>query len=300
MMGFSKDGHPKALIEGLSESLLADFKAAPLLDAYDIYQHLMDYWAETMQDDAYLLAAVGWKEGARPREIRQVKNKEGKLVWPEKEDYRRGKRRFKSDLVPAALVIDQFFATERDVIAALGAELVAVEQQLDERREEQGGEDGLLAEVIEAEGDKKITAKAVRAYLKEICKDPDDADECAAVTEYAALLDQQVDTKAKIKVAQEALQEALDTKYDELTEGEVKILVVDDKWFATLAAAVKGELDRVSRTLTGRIRQLAERYETPLPQIVEEVAALAARVDGHLNRMGASLPALPVRKAAAR
>ena len=48
--------------------------------------------------------------------------------------------------------------------------------------------------------------------------------------------------------------------------------MVDDKWLATLAAAVQGELDRVSQTLTGRIRQLAERYATPLPQLMEEVA----------------------------
>ncbi len=75
-------------------------------------------------------------------------------------------------------------------------------------------------------------------------------------------------------------------KYGQLTEDEIKTLVVDDKWLATIAAAVQGELDRVSQTLTGRIRQLAERYATPLPQLTGEVATLAARVDGHLQRMG--------------
>jgi type I restriction enzyme M protein len=79
----------------------------------------------------------------------------------------------------------------------------------------------------------------------------------------------------------------LNTKYTELTEEEIKTLVVDDKWLATLANAVQGELDRVSQTLTGRIRQLAERYATPLPQLVDEVAALSARVDEHLKKMGA-------------
>jgi type I restriction enzyme M protein len=63
--------------------------------------------------------------------------------------------------------------------------------------------------------------------------------------------------------------------------------VVDDKWLATLAAAVQGELDRVSQTLTGRLRQLAERYAIPLPQLTDEVAALAAKVDQHLQKMGA-------------
>ncbi len=53
--------------------------------------------------------------------------------------------------------------------------------------------------------------------------------------------------------------------------------------------AVQGELDRVSQTLTGRIRQLAERYATPLPQLVDEVEALAACVNEHLLRMGATL-----------
>ena len=67
---------------------------------------------------------------------------------------------------------------------------------------------------------------------------------------------------------------------------EIKTLVVDDKWLAVLATAVQGELDRVSQTLTGRIRQLAERYETPLPVLVNKVAELSARVDEHLKIMG--------------
>ena len=76
-------------------------------------------------------------------------------------------------------------------------------------------------------------------------------------------------------------------QYGKLTEIEIKTLVVDDKWLATLSAAVQGELDRVSQTLTGRIRQLVERYATPLPKLTGEVAALAARVDEHLIKMGA-------------
>jgi len=285
---FGKAGHPKALIESISEDLLNTFRTAPLLDAYDVYQHLMDYWAETMQDDCYLIADAGWKAGAQPREIRQVKNKEGKLVWPEKEDFKKGKRRFKSDLVPAVLLIARYFAAERDAIAALEAELAGIEQQLDEKREEQSGEEGLLAEVIEGEGEKqKITAKAVKGRLKEIGRDPDYTEERQALEDYAALLDQQADAKVRLKAAQEDLEAKLDAKYPTLTEDDIKTLVVDDKWLATIAAAVQGELDRVSQTLTGRIRQLAERYATPLPQLTDKVATLAARVDGHLKKMGA-------------
>lgn len=304
LKGLARDGHPKPLIETIAEDLLATFKTAPLLDAYDVYQHLMDYWAETMQDDCYLIADAGWIAGARPREIVQVKNKEGKLIWPEKEDFKKGKRRFKSDLLPAALLIARYFAAERDAIAALEAELASIEQQLDETREEQSGEEGLLAEVIEGEGEKqKITAKAIKARLKEIKSGPslpsgpsglsvlsvlsEDAEERQALEAYTALLDQQAETKTRLKTAQDDLEAKLDAKYPTLSEADIQTLVVDDKWLATLAAAVQGELDRVSQTLTGRIRQLAERYAIPLPQLTDEVAALAAKVDGHLQKMGA-------------
>lgn len=101
------------------------------------------------------------------------------------------------------------------------------------------------------------------------------------------MLDQQADAKARLKAAQEDLESKLNAKYPTLTQDEIKTLVVDDKWLAAIAAAVQAELDRVSQTLTGRIRQLAERYATPLPQLTDEVATLAARVDGHLKKVGA-------------
>ena len=77
-------------------------------------------------------------------------------------------------------------------------------------------------------------------------------------------------------------------KYSELSEAEVKTLVVDDKWMAHLSAVVQGRLDRLSQVLAARIRQLAERYGTPLPRLVDDVAARAARVNEHLKQMGAT------------
>jgi type I restriction enzyme M protein len=272
------------------EEQLAAFKDAPLLDAYDVYQHLMDYWAATLQDDAYLIAEAGWTAGTLPREIRQVKNKEGKWIWPEKEDIRQDRRRFKSDLVPADLLVARFFKAEQDTISDLDGLLASLQQELDEALEENSGEEGLLSDVIEGEGDKqKITAKAVKARLKEIGRDPDYAEERQALIDYADVLTQQAETKPLLKAAQEVLDAKLLAKYPTLSEDEIKILVVDDKWLASIAAAVQAELDRVSQTLTGRIRQLAERYAIPLPRLTVKVAALAARVDEHLIKMGAKL-----------
>jgi len=288
LTGFDRDGHPKALIEIIAEELLAAFRQAPLLDAYDVYQHLMDYWAETMQDDVYLIAADGWVKGVQPREIVQVKDKNNKLTWPEPHDYLKGRRRFKSDLIPAQILVARYFVAERDAIEAFDNQLAMLEQKLDEMLEENSGEDGLLAEVIEGEGDKqKISAKAVKARLREIGKDPLYTDERAVLEAYAKLLEQQTEAKAKRKAAQEDLDKKIDAKYSKLTEAEVKTLVVDDKWMARLSTAVQGELDRMSQKLTGRIRELAERYAKPLPQLMEEVESLTTRVEEHLKNMGA-------------
>ena len=289
LKGLAKESRPKALIEKLSEDLLGAFSGAPLVDPYDIYQHLMDYWAATMQDDCHVVSADGWKEGAQPREILQVKNKDGKLVWAEEHDYKLGRRRFRSDLVPASLLVPRYFAAEREAIEALEAELAAVEQQLDEQREEQGGEDGLLAEVLEGEGERqRITARATKARLKEIGKDPEFDDERAALETCASLLEKHADVKSRLKKAEEDLEGKTAAKYPSLTEDEIKTVVVDAKWLAALDAALHGELDRVSQALTGRIRELAERYARPLPDVSQEVQRLAEAVHGHLRMMRAS------------
>jgi type I restriction enzyme M protein len=272
--------HPKALIETLSEELLATFGKARLIDSYDIYQHLMDYWAATMQDDVYLIAHSGWVDAAKPRLIIETKEQKSK----EQPDFTVGKQNFKSDLIPAALLIARYFTTEQAAIEALEIELSTLKQQLDELKEEHGGEDGLLEEVVDEKG--KIPKKAVATRLKEIGHDAEDAEERKALENYAALLDKQADTRTSLKVAQVALEAKVAAKYGKLSEAEIKTLVVDDKWLAQLAADVQSELDRVSQALTGRIRQLAERYATPLPALKDEVETLAARVDEHLKKMG--------------
>ena len=62
--------------------------------------------------------------------------------------------------------------------------------------------------------------------------------------------------------------------------------MVDDKWLAALGASVQGELDRVSKALTGRVKELAERYATPMPTMASEVESLSVRVGKHLKTIG--------------
>jgi type I restriction enzyme M protein len=281
LKGLAKGGKPKALIETLSEDLLATFEKARLLDPYDVYQHLMDYWAETLQDDIYMIVSDGWREAAKPRLIIEDKEKKTK----EKPDFTVGKLKYKTELIPTTLVIARWFAADQTVIEKLEAEVAASEQALEEMAEEYGGEDGLLEA---AKNDKdKLTKASVAARLKDIKGDTGAADERKVLNDYLALAEKAAATSAKVSDAQEALLLKVAAQYGKLTEDEIKTLVVGDKWLPTIAAAVQGELDRVSQTLTGRIRQLAERYATPLPQLTGEVATLAARVGEHLKKMGA-------------
>ena len=281
LKGFTRGGHPKALIETISESLLATFEHAPLLDAYDLYQHLMDYWAESMQDDCYLIAADGWHEAAQPRLIVEDKSKKAKA----RPDLIVGKKKYTTELIPPALLIARYYVREQAAIDALEARLATIAQQLEEMAEEHTGEGGLLED---ARNDKdKLTKASAAARLKDIGRtDPDTAEERQALKDYLGLTEQEAETGTKLKTAQDDLMAKVAARYGQLTEAEIHTLVVEDKWLTTLATAVQGELDRVSQTLTGRIRQLADRYATPLPEITNQVEALAAKVAGHLKRMG--------------
>ncbi len=251
---------PKILILALAEDLLATFHKAKLLDPYDVYQHLMDYWAETMQDDAYQLVTEGWK-----------------AVLDGKPN---------TDLIPTTLIVRRYFSADQAAIEQLEADCAAVARQMEELDEEHGGEDGLLADAKNDKG--KLTKAGVKARIAEIADDKDAVDERKVLKEYFALIEKEAAANKKVKEAVKALDAKVAAKYGKLSKDEVKILVVDDKWMGTLTAVVQSELDRVSQALTGRIKQLAERYAIPLPKLADEVHDLSSRVNVHLKRMGAT------------
>lgn len=272
LKGFNKEGHPKALIETIAEDLLKNFRNAPLLDAYDIYQHLMDYWMETMQDDCYLIAADGWVAKTQ-RVMEEVKSGKKKGEMKDKG--------WACDLIPKPYIVARYFAEEQAELDALQTELESVGAQMTELEEEHGGEEGAFSEVD------NINKGEVSIRLKEIKGNPDYAEEAQILKQWAKLEQRLSDLKRKVKEADAALDKLAYDKYPQLHLDEIKTLVVDDKWLAMIAIAVQGELDRVSQTLTTRIRQLAERYGTPLPKLVGEVTELSASVEEHLKRMGA-------------
>lgn len=265
LTGMKQGQRPGAVIEVLSESLLETFRSdaavASLIDPYGVYQHLMDYWDETLHDDAWMISSDGWQA-----------TQDGK---PNK------------DLIPTPLVVARYFDAEREAIELLEAARDALGRQMDELAEEHGGEDGLL---FEAQNDKgKLTKASVKARLAAALEGDTDVaapGEIDMLGQYLTLIEGEAAAGRNVKDAEKALDAKVAARYAQLKPEDIKQLVVHDKWLATLGRDVQSELDRVSQALAGRIRQLAERYATPVPQLVVEVESLSAKVDEHLSRMG--------------
>jgi type I restriction enzyme M protein len=273
LKGLSIGCQPKVIINKLAGDLLEHYVGKDLIDRYDIYQHLLDYWAEVMQDDVYLIATDGWK--AQTYRVIES-NKKGKEI----------DKGWLCDLIPKELMVARYFATEQTEIEAQQADLESITAQMEELEEEHGGDEGAFSEL------EKINKASVGARIKELkvesgkLKVESEEEEAQILREWLGLSDRQAALKKAIKDAEVQIDRLVYDRYPTLTEGEIKVLVVDDKWLARIGAAVAGEIDRVSQGLTQRVKVLAERYEVPLPELVSQVAELEARVAGHLAKMG--------------
>lgn len=283
LKSLSAGNKPSEVISQLSESLLQQYAKKPLIDKYVIYQHLMSYWNETMQDDCYLVSADGWK--AETYRI-TVENKQKKKV----------DKGWTCDLVPKELVIDRYFQTEKQALIDLESKKETLAAELAELEEEHSSEEGYFTEL------EKVNKANVTARLKELKTEQKTLFPMAAEEEkgygeealsekdvlqkYLDLTGKLSETTKQIKEAELSIDEKLYAKYPTLSEENIKTLVVNDKWMQTIEAAVKGEIDHISQHLSNRIKELAERYEMPLPAIDLEVKTLESKVNAHLSKMG--------------
>ncbi len=302
------DTKPKALLHTLAEELLATFQPIHLLDGYDVYQRLMDYWTASMQDDVYAVAEDGWKVRA------ELKGK-----------------RWDSELLPRELVIAAYLSDEQTNV---DEELMADEEATrarEELEEEYSGDDGILSELTNEKG--KLTAKAVQARLTaltptgkaaptakrgrkpkfDLTNPPADLfadsiaedevplplaaepaalplaepEELEALRNLDAALTREEETGKNLRKAQLHLETKLGAQYAALAPDEVQDLLVV-KWLDTMDNHVEHELTRLSQRLAQRLTELTDRYATPLPRQEAAVATLAQQVQQHLQAMGFS------------
>ena len=287
LKGLAVDAKPKDVIQTLSEDLLVRFTDQPLLNRYNVYQRLMDYWAEVMQDDVYLIAADGWVEAAKPRGIIEDKDKKIK----ETPDLTIGRKKHKMDLIPPALLVARYFADDQITMEELQARQESAVRELEEFAEEHTGEEGLLEDATNDKG--KVTKSGVKERIKQLntgnglfAAENDNTDELEALEKCLELIETESDAAKTVKDAQAELDAKVLAKYPKLTEDEIKTLAVEDKWFASIRAAIEGEVQRLTQHLAGRVKELEERYSQPLRELEVEVEAFGTRVEEHLSKMG--------------
>jgi type I restriction enzyme M protein len=278
---------PRKIIHTLSEDLLARFADVPLLSRYDVYQRLMDYWSETMQDDVYLIAADGWKEAAKPRGI--IEDKERKIK--EIPDLMVGRKKYKMDLVPPALIVARYFAEEQAAIDVLHEQCDTAARAVEEYIEEHSGEEGLLSDATNDKG--KVTKATVKARLAEIhtvisaqAGIQEYQEEINVLERCLVLIEAESQADKTVKDAQAARDENVLKRYAKLSEAEIKTLVVKDKWLTAIQAAIEGEVQLLTQHLAARVKELEERYAQPLPQLEREIESISAKVEAHLMKMG--------------
>lgn len=270
---------PKNLIEQLGNSLLEVFSIdKSLVDAYNVYDCLMNYWGETMQDDCYMISAGDWSvqlytpQPASKKKDDNKKKKEKKAATPED---------VMCDLLPVTIVINEYFAEKRDLITAAEELLAQKESSLTELIEEQTDnyldEDNFI--------DSKLSDTNVKKRIKALDKKVD-AEEITVLQKYLDLRGDISLNKKLIKERKYDLLTALIVKYANLSADEIKKLVIEKKWFASLDKRLSDEMQRISQQLTSKVSELAERYAQTLPEIDTEITDLEAKVASHLKQMG--------------
>jgi type I restriction enzyme M protein len=252
---------PKTFIEEVSEDLLATFSNLKLIDKYDLYQHLMTYWLDTMQDDLYLIVSEGWQVG---NEI----------------EY--DKKQFDGKLIPKSILIDRYFADSKKIIQELEASIESYITEIESLEEEHAGDDGYFSNFD------KVNKVSVVKRIKEIKNDSAAAEELKILNHYLKLNEQQAESNKKIKEFIAELDNLVLAKYKSLSAIEIQQLVIEYKWLANIEISIQNELQRIGQRLTVRVNELSLRYEIALPDVLNEVKALEQKVNFHLTKMGYS------------
>lgn len=188
LLGIDADTNPKELIRMIAAMLRVAYEQARLLDNYDVYDCLLNYWNAKLQDDVYAIKAGGY---AVAREIdyeyakKKQKDESGETV--EVDDTTKVKS-FEGALIPKKIMEAVFFAEELAELTALMEQSAALEAELDEMREEESEDEGLLKEALNEKGD-SIPKANLNKRIKEL-----DAKKTSAVmdamTQLVALFDE--------------------------------------------------------------------------------------------------------------
>jgi type I restriction enzyme M protein len=303
LRGISSSTRPGDLADELGETLLERFRAMPLVDEYGAYERFMSYWQDVMHDDVTMLLSAwteadrrdpggtglsGWTEAVRPRPARVVGTTSAGKPRYEDADLVFGSgvkaERWVMDLIAPELIVARYFPAEAAELERLEAAVEVAASAAEEYLQEHAVEEGLLGDAGDDDG--KVTAKTAGDRLKAARLENADRDEIDALTRVLALFRAEAAARKAAREAALALDRATLGRYAELTDEDVRVLLIEDKWGAHLMHGLREELDVLIRRLLDRVTVLTARYAEPLSALDAEVAALSAKVAEHLARLG--------------
>lgn len=261
---------PKVFIDNLGNNILSKYSATKLINKYDVYQVLMEYWNETMQDDVYILSEIGYK--IELQKSVTTKNKKEIVTYY-------------CELVPQELVANKYFKDEVKFIADTENLLSDAQSSKDAIVEEHCVEDGLLDNDSYSK-DGKLKKPDVVKYVKANKNNPDCKEEVEILNNWLTYGEMESDYSKTLTAKKQELYEKVLRKYAELSEDEVKTLVVEDKWLATLSDRIEQLLTDLTQKLSQRVKEIAVRYEYTVPELESEQEELKNRVKQHLAMMG--------------
>lgn len=262
---------PKTLIFDIAEKLLSNYDNKALINRYDIYQHLMNFWNDVMKDDVYMLIEDGWVAKVRRIVEKNAKGKEVDKGWT-------------CDLIPKSIIIQEYFAKEQAELQQMESEMESLQSEITNYEEEHGGEEGLLADALNDKG--KLTKATVAKRMKEIKGDKSEKEAFDLLKTIEKYFDKIASLSKIIKEKTAQLDDLCMKQYEKLSEKDVKLLVIERKWMSTIQTSINGEIDAISQRLTARIKELGERYGDTLGDIDSSVKELEEKVNTHLQKMG--------------
>ncbi|MDR2271290.1 MAG: type I restriction-modification system subunit M [Sphingobacterium sp.] len=269
----------KEMIETSAQTLLSHFENNALVNRYAMYQHFMQYWNETMQDDFYSIALDGWKAGNDYTRL-VIKGKKGKDGKTAQDKEIAGLAGIEGRMVTPEMIINYFFKEQSDSLQGLENQLLLTQEAVAEIEEENVGDEGIFSDL------EKINPKNVKELYKLRKAENAPKEELKYIKNYLDTQEALTGIGKLIKIAKENLEAKVVAQYPLLSEAEIRDLVINHKWIPVLRQALQSEQERLSQNLTQRIKELSDRYQQALPTLETELQEASHIVMAHLQKMG--------------
>ncbi|GAA9289386.1 type I restriction-modification system subunit M [Helicobacter pylori] len=267
--------NPKTLIESVCSKVLKEFEKVEILDKYGVYQLFKDYYNEVLQDDWFLLSFNGFLSAKELRKLTPLKDKNKKANYLEEPDFVIQKTYYKSDLIPKNLIKQRFFEKEAKELEELENALNEKEANYEAFIEEHSNEEGLFYEL-------KINESVLKKELKN-ATDSEDKEILKTALEWLEAKNKALKMKNK---AYEELELKAFHQYKNLKSGEIKDLIIQDKWLNSLKNALENKIQKRINAFSSALNGIIQTYSNSLLELNKEVKESESKVLEHLKDLG--------------